>query len=228
MAGHYDPTQPRDRDGRWVREFAGNLAALIGDILAEVGTNTSGNYMHGGVKGQLGGSAPGGGHSALGVPAGAPVEDKTKAVTARREEVAAQKAEEERVRAEQREAQLDADAKESRKELELMSPEAKMEILKKAGGVEWQKGDKHNVYYNDTDKLLGLDLSHYKTGHISSASLDGKPISNSAALKMSSKVSKAYYDMKTQQFIVDSPEEDLRKRVTNNWRREIHKAMGRG
>lgn len=75
-------------------EWKGILDAVAEETpVAEYGTSSSGNWGHAGVKGQLGGSAPGGGFGALGVAADASTEDKTEAVADRRAEVAGQKQE---------------------------------------------------------------------------------------------------------------------------------------
>ena len=58
--------------------------------------------------------------------------------------------------------------------------------LETLGGKYWEKGERRRVYFDAPAcaKLVGLDVSCYNTGNISSASLAGEPISNSAAGKM--------------------------------------------
>lgn len=60
---------------------------------------------------------------------------------------------------------------------------AKLETL---GGKYWEAGDRRRVYFDAAAcaKLVGLDCSYYNTGNISSATLAGESISNSAAGKM--------------------------------------------
>lgn len=72
-----------------------------------------------------------------------------------------------------------------------------VEKLKKIGGKEWQKEGKHRVYFNDLTGLYGLETSHYKTGNIMSARLGGKPISNTSAKKIGSRLAGAslYFDV---------------------------------
>jgi hypothetical protein len=55
--------------------------------------------------------------------------------------------------------------------------------LIKAGGKEWQKGDKHRIYFNtrETSEAIGLKVDFYKTGNVSSATINGDHISNSRA-----------------------------------------------
>lgn len=49
----------------------------------------------------------------------------------------------------------------------------------------WQKGEQTVRYYlNDWAEIVGLDISRYKSGNISGATLDGKRISNAEAARL--------------------------------------------
>lgn len=63
----------------------------MGWLVTRKGSDTSGNYGHKGVKGRRGGSAPGGGHMAIGVTPGTPQSIKADFIRQRREEQAAKK-----------------------------------------------------------------------------------------------------------------------------------------
>ncbi len=89
------------------------------------------------------------------------------------------------------------------------------------GGREWIKDGKHRVYFNDDVMcdLYGLKTSHYNTGNVSSASLNGEPISNSRARKiLSTLVGKLWYDLADGQFhsqyLSDSTVEKLVAEIT--------------
>ncbi len=47
------------------------------------------------------------------------------------------------------------------------------------GGKVWVAGDKNRIYFNSLAELLGLKCDFYKTGNVSSATLNGASISNS-------------------------------------------------
>jgi hypothetical protein len=66
----------------------------------------------------------------------------------------------------------------------------------------WLKNDYHRIYFNDLQKLYGLDVNFYKTGNISSASLREKAISNNKAKKIWRDLAaiKIWYDVKTKEF----------------------------
>jgi len=71
--------------------------------------------------------------------------------------------------------------------------------LVKIGGNEWIKGEHHRVYFNSDvqAKMIGLSCSCYKTGNISSATLNGEVISNCEAKRILSSIGKLWYDAKT-------------------------------
>jgi len=72
----------------------------------------------------------------------------------------------------------------------------KLQTLINAGGKLWEKNGMSRVYFNVS--LLGLEISRYKTGNISSASLNGVGISNSEAGRI--EMIKIWYDAKDGQF----------------------------
>lgn len=77
------------------------------------------------------------------------------------------------------------------------APEMTAETLTAAGGSLWEKGSMRRVYFNDLSELYGLKADRYNTGNISSATLDGETISNSAARRIMVELStaKLYYDL---------------------------------
>lgn len=76
-----------------------------------------------------------------------------------------------------------------------------IEILKQIGN-EWQKGDKHRIYFNDLDVFYGLDVSYYNTGNVCGATLNGERISNSEAKRILNRLldCKIYFDVKDGQW----------------------------
>lgn len=82
--------------------------------------------------------------------------------------------------------------------------------LIQAGGKEWRKDDLHRVYFNDLPDLLGLETSHYKTGNISGASLNGETIANCRAREIMTSLmsAKFWYDVRAGHF--------ESKRITSN------------
>lgn len=70
------------------------------------------------------------------------------------------------------------------------------EQIIRIGGREWRKGNKHRVYINRDvwTRLIGLETSHYKTGNIRSATLDGEQISNSRAYDILHCIDSVYWD----------------------------------
>lgn len=65
----------------------------------------------------------------------------------------------------------------------------KIETLKEIGGSEWKKDKFHRIYFNELHTWYGLECSFYKTGNISSASLNGAKISNSQANSILGRIS---------------------------------------
>jgi hypothetical protein len=66
------------------------------------------------------------------------------------------------------------------------------------GGREWKTRDgaKHRVYLEQEVwmPLIGLEVRRYNTGNISSATLKGKPISNSEARRYLDSAGKVYWE----------------------------------
>lgn len=73
------------------------------------------------------------------------------------------------------------------------------EIAKALGAKEWRTGTYHRFYFNDLADLYGLRCTYYKTGNISSASLDGSRISNCQASKIATAlhIGKVWFDVNT-------------------------------
>lgn len=96
-----------------------------------------------------------------------------------------------------------------------------VEALTQAGGRLWEKGSMRRVYFNDLEALMGLSISRYKTGNICSASLEGEYISNSAAAKMLSSISKLWYDLADNKFYFQASDRELALAVVKNIRAKI-------
>jgi hypothetical protein len=81
--------------------------------------------------------------------------------------------------------------------------ETKVEKLIAMGGKKWEKAGLSRIYFNDSaiEKLLGLTVTRYNGGNVSSAKdLNGERVSNSKAHMMLSNSRKAYYDIHTDTF----------------------------
>ena len=82
------------------------------------------------------------------------------------------------------------------------------EMALEIGGVEWEKGNLHRVYFNDeaykqvVKDEMGLVFTQYKTGNIKSATLNGEPISNGKARKMLPY--KIYFDVVANKMVFQS------------------------
>ena len=76
------------------------------------------------------------------------------------------------------------------------------EILKALGAKEWKTETHHRFYFNDLAGLYGLKVTRYNTGNISSATLDGESISNSAARRIKTELDfgKIWFDVPTGKF----------------------------
>ena len=72
-----------------------------------------------------------------------------------------------------------------------------IEKLKSIGGNEWIKDDYHRIYFNDLEEWMGLELSRYNTGNISSAYDNGERISNTKAGKVMTRIenTKIWWDI---------------------------------
>ena len=74
-----------------------------------------------------------------------------------------------------------------------------IETLKGMGAKVWESGNMKRLYLNGAAKvLIGFEYETYKTGNISSATLNGESISNSTAKTMAATIenAKIYYDFK--------------------------------
>lgn len=95
-----------------------------------------------------------------------------------------------------------AEAEAEREALEKTKPESKPAIvrdLEARGGKLWEAYGKRRMYF-DPATLLGLRVTRYGTGNISSATRHGEKISNAAAREMID--AKAYIDLATMQCVV--------------------------
>lgn len=74
-----------------------------------------------------------------------------------------------------------------------------VENLVRIGGNEWKKdtrrGRMHRVYFNNAPDLIGLKVTRYRTGNISSATLGGEHVSNSEAGRLLGAVEKVWWDV---------------------------------
>lgn len=95
-------------------------------------------------------------------------------------------------------------------------------------GNRWQKGSMDRIYFSDLHKFAGLELSFYKTGNISSATLNGHSISNSEGrrmyMKFISSYCKLWWDVPTQKFCwKGGPDDnDLREQVIRGIANEVN------
>lgn len=76
------------------------------------------------------------------------------------------------------------------------------ETMVAIGGRRWQKNGHDRVYLNDWAPLAGIAVSHYGTGNISGASIDGHGIANSRAGRILGAVDKVWFDTATGQIHV--------------------------
>jgi uncharacterized protein YjbI with pentapeptide repeats len=76
---------------------------------------------------------------------------------------------------------------------------ATLDQLLAAGGSLWEKGDLRRIYFNNLADLFGLKLSHYNTGNVSGAELDGMTISNTEGKRIASDLAatKLWVDLAT-------------------------------
>lgn len=84
-----------------------------------------------------------------------------------------------------------------------------IEILKQIGS-EWQKGDKHRIYFNNLSEIYGLNCEYYNSGNICGADLNGERISNGQAKKLIGKLlsCKVWYDLVDGKFWHTAPQGD--------------------
>ncbi|MBR1750916.1 MAG: hypothetical protein IJ740_08560 [Ruminococcus sp.] len=76
--------------------------------------------------------------------------------------------------------------------------EKSIDELQSMGAKRWTKNGHDRLYLSGAGaKIMGLEVSTYKSGNISSATLNGEGISNSEALRIMSAYSNAYIDLQT-------------------------------
>ena len=93
-------------------------------------------------------------------------------------------------------------------------------------GNEWKKDDKfHRIYFNDLESRLGLDISFYNTGNVSSATQDGERISNSECKRILGRLAgvKVFYDVKADDFKVQygNLHSEETERILNSIKAEV-------
>jgi|GEM_PF-3809776 len=76
---------------------------------------------------------------------------------------------------------------------------------KQIGGKVWQYEQLHRVYFSNLDSWYGFELTHYKTGNLQTARLDGELISNCKAKKVLATLAKIkiWLDVPTGKLWVD-------------------------
>lgn len=93
------------------------------------------------------------------------------------------------------------------------------EQLVNAGGRLWKIAEKNmcRVYFNSLADRIGLSVSYYKTGNVSSASLNGNGISNCSARKILSTLEsgKIWYDLNTNRFETKNLDEYAEKIINS-------------
>ena len=104
----------------------------------------------------------------------------------------------------------------------LMSKTVNMvEALTAIGGNLWEKAGMARIYFNDLESLMGLRISRYNTGNISSASLNGESISNSGAQRMLNSVDKIWFDLADGKFYYRASDVALANQVVAAIRAKI-------
>ncbi len=101
--------------------------------------------------------------------------------------------------------------------------------LESIGGSYWEAGTLHRVYFNQEIllPLIGLELTFYKTGNISSATLNGAYISNGKARKMVDAVRycKFWYDLNADSVFAKGNTSDLSELVLETLSAKIAAAL---
>lgn len=69
-------------------------------------------------------------------------------------------------------------------------------------GTLWEKNGKARIYFNNLPSMFGLETTHYGSGNLGSATIDGEKISNREASDLLSVFveSKLWYDLNDGQF----------------------------
>lgn len=83
-----------------------------------------------------------------------------------------------------------------------MEKEKMIQEAIKRGGKRWQKGTMDRIYF--TAETLGLECTFYKSGNVSSATFNGRDISNSKAGWL--RYGKTYIDVEKWEAKGDFPE----------------------
>lgn len=97
-----------------------------------------------------------------------------------------------------------AKAEREAKQAKAVVPADKIAELEANGWSRWTKGDYDRLYFN-VEKVDGVKISYYKSGNISSASIEGEKISNRLATDLT--LVKAYLDLTTGKFEINGDEE---------------------
>lgn len=100
---------------------------------------------------------------------------------------------------------------------------AESKVLK-VGGNEWIKDKFHRIYLPNDQfaDWLGLVVNLYKTGHVSSATLEGEEISNSKASALLAQIRslKIWWDVPTQKWN-SKGDEELAEKLTGIAKQKI-------
>lgn len=80
------------------------------------------------------------------------------------------------------------------------------DMLLGLGCREWQRVGHHRVYLTARvcSRAIGLRVSTYGSGNVSSATLDGAKISNRGAAELLAAFDGAYYDVTAEKFVTTS------------------------
>jgi hypothetical protein len=78
-----------------------------------------------------------------------------------------------------------------------MDEQTIIKTLTENGGKLWEKGTMRRVYFNP-ETVMKMDVNHYNSGNVSSASINGEGISNSEAGRALE--CKFWYDLADGQF----------------------------
>lgn len=82
-------------------------------------------------------------------------------------------------------------------------------------GSRWTKGSMDRIYLNNLSQLYGIATERYNTGRISSATLDGEPISNTKAFAILQQfqMGKFWYDVADGKFYGKGLDKDTLNRL---------------
>ena len=90
-------------------------------------------------------------------------------------------------------------------------------------GNLWEKNGMKRIYFNNLLDLIGLEITRYGTGKISSARLNGQEISNSQAAKILDRMAlgKLWYDCNSGEFRSQNIPEDMVSTMVAEIKRRI-------